>query len=148
MALRDIFSLPAFCSSICTQFSGIRAQLRYQCRECWKLKVIQRAARSSQARGCWKYLVAAAMKAGRAQTSPSPLTGSGNTVKANNGLLPSSRHNKVNSPYRDGASAHVQEISVWIISWIRNSVHMLLYMQQLYTVAATNSLLIIFYFFA
>lgn len=47
------------------------------------------------------------------QTSPSPLT-----VKANNGLQPSGRHNKVNHPYQDGSSARVQHISVWIISWI------------------------------
>lgn len=46
------------------------------------------------------------------QAEPSPLTGSGNTVKANNGLQPSGRHNKVNHPHQDGFGARVQHISV------------------------------------
>lgn len=118
MLLRDIFSLPAFCSSICTQFLAPARSTENQrggMQEAESNPASDTAAKprlpkifGGSGNESWPGF----------QTSPSPLTGNGNTVKANNGLQPSSRHNKVNHPYQDGSSARVQQISVWIISWI------------------------------
>lgn len=58
----------------------------------------------------------------QAQTSPSLLTGSGNTVKADNGLHWSTSHDKVNNPYQNCSTEHAQQISVWIISWLNKSI--------------------------
>lgn len=55
-----------------------------------------------------------------AQTSL--LTGSGNTVKADNGLHWSTSHDKVNNPYQNCSTEHAQQISVWIISWLNKSI--------------------------
>lgn len=94
-----------------------RGAWRTSAGECRRLKVIQRA--TPQPSRLPKIFGGSGNESWPGfQTSPSPLTGNGNTVKANNGLQPSGRHNKVNHPYQDGSSARVQQISVWIISWI------------------------------
>lgn len=117
---REIFSdPPAFCSTICTQFlAGARAEHGEAARgECWKLKVIQGATPPPPpppSRWLPKIFGGSGNESWPSfQTSPSPLTGGGNTVKANNGLQPSGRHNKVNHPYQDGSGVHV-----FIISWV------------------------------
>lgn len=118
MLLRDIFSLPAFCSSICTQFLAPARSTENQRGGMQEAESNPESDTAAKPRLPKIFGGSGNESWPGFQTSPSPLTGNGNTVKANNGLQPSGRHNKVNHPYQDGSSARVQQISVWIISWI------------------------------
>lgn len=86
-----------------------------------ELNVIQNALPQPSC-GCWDYWWQQQQKKKKKETSPSLLTGNGNTVKADKGLQQPNSHNKVNNPYQDGSTAHAQQISVWIISWLKKSV--------------------------
>lgn len=80
---------------------------RYSAGECWKLKVIQESCAAAKPRLLKIFGGSGNESWPSFQTSPSPLTGNGNTVKANNGLQPSGRHNKANHPYTRMVPVHV-----------------------------------------
>lgn len=53
-----------------------------------------------------------------AQTAQALLTGSSNTVTANNGVLWPTSHDKVNKPFQETSTEHAQQISVWNVFWL------------------------------